>query len=284
MTYVDDAFAGLKTNLEITTTERDLAVSRHHGIRDHIGQHWSLTEDFLTGSYDRHTKTKKLKDVDIFVVIDPSGPQANLSNGTGTAAVAALAEVIKKKWSDVDTDDTVVTIFYSGEDVASYEIAPAFATSDGYKIPNGLGWMNTNPNEHARLVTEKNTKCDGKFVPLVKMIKGMNRHAGEPIEPSFLMEVMALDLVESPLGAYKDEVRFLLASMADQIVDDWPDPAGLGLDVNGASSTWQRTQQQTNVRGWLAAAEEAILLEADRNERAAVDKWRELFGNRMPHP
>jgi hypothetical protein len=66
--------------------------------------------------------------------------------------------------------------------------------------------------------------------------------------------------------------------MADQMIDDWPDPAGLGPDVNGASSTWQRTQQQTKVRGWLAAAEEAILLEADRKERAAVDKWRELFG------
>lgn len=284
MTYVDDAFAGLKANLEITTTERDLAVARHHRIRDHIRQHWSLTEDFLTGSYDRHTKTKKLKDVDIFVVIDPSGPQAGLANGTGTAAVAALAEVIKKKWADVDTDDTVVTISYSGEEVASYEIAPAFATSDGYKIPNGSGWMNTNPNEHARRVTEKNKKCGDKFVPLVKMIKGINRHAGEPILPSFLIEVMALDLVESPLGAYKDEVRFLLASMADQIVDDWPDPAGLGPDVNGGSGTWQRTQQESSIRGWLAAAEEAILLEADGKEGAALAKWRGLFGDRMPRP
>jgi Second Messenger Oligonucleotide or Dinucleotide Synthetase domain len=284
MTSIDDAFTSLKTNLEITTTERDLAVNRHHRIRDHIRQHWSLTEDFLTGSYDRHTKTKKLKDVDIFVVIDPNGPQADLTNDTGAAAVTALAQVIKEKWSDVTTDDTVVTISYSGEEVASYEIAPAFATSHGYKIPNGSGWMNTNPNEHARLVTEKNKKCDGKFVPLVKMIKGMNRNTGEPIQPSFLIEVMALDLVESPLGAYKDEVRFLLASMVDQIVDDWPDPAGLGPNVNGGSSTWQRIQQQTNVRGWLGVAEEAILLEAEGKERAAVDKWRELFGDRMPRP
>ncbi|BBZ50273.1 nucleotidyltransferase [Mycobacterium heidelbergense] len=284
MTYVDDAFGGLKTNLEITTTERNLAVSRHHRIRDHIREYWSLNEDFLTGSYDRHTKTKKLKDIDIFIVIDPDGPQGHLANGTGTAAVTALREVIEQKWSDIAADDTVVTIYYSGEEVASYEIAPAFATDDGYKIPNGLHWMNTNPNEHARMVTEKNTKCDGKFVPLVKMLKGMNRQAGEPIQPSFLIEVMALELVESPVGAFKDEVRFLLASMADQITADWPDPAGLGPDVNAGSNSWQRSQQQTNIRGWLAAAEEAILLEAHGKERAAVDKWRELFGDRMPRP
>jgi hypothetical protein len=38
------------------------------------------------------------------------------------------------------------------------------------------------------------------------------------------------------------------------------------------------------VRGWLALAEEALLLENDGKERAAVDKWRRLFGWRMPVP
>lgn len=284
MTYVDDAFAGLKTNLEITTTERDLAISRHHRIRDHIRQHWSLEDDFLTGSYDRHTKTKKLKDIDIFAVIDADGPQGALAEGSGMAAVDALASVVREKWSDVDTDDTVVTVHYSGEEVASYEIAPAFATDDGYKIPNGQGWMHTDPSEHARLVTAKNQECGDKFVPLVKMIKGMNREAGEPIQPSFLIEVMALELVEAPLGAYKDEVRFLLASIADQILDDWADPALIGPTVNGGSTSWDRNQQQGSVRGWLEAAEQAILLEADGKERDAVEKWRELFGSRMPRP
>ena len=97
MTYVDDAFASLKSKLEITDTERRLAVTRHHLIRDHIRLHWSLSDDFLTGSYDRHTKTKKLKDVDIFVAIDPNGPQAHLANGSGAAAVAALAKIVRMK-------------------------------------------------------------------------------------------------------------------------------------------------------------------------------------------
>lgn len=284
MSYVDEAFAGLKTNLEITSTERKLAISRHHRIRDHIREHWALDDDFLTGSYDRHTKTKKLKDVDIFAVIKADGPQGHLADGTGTAAVLALAEVLQDSWPNIDTDDTVVTVSYAGEEVASYEIAPAFRTADGYTIPNGLGWMDTDPGEHARLVTEKNTACGGKFVPLVKMIKGMNREAGEPIQPSFLLEVMALDLAEPPLGAYKDEVRFLLASMVDRILDTWPDPAGLGPDVNAGSSTWHRTQQQSYIKTWLESAEHAILLEADGRERSAVDKWRTLFGARMPLP
>ncbi|QWF22468.1 hypothetical protein KM427_01580 [Nocardioides sp. LMS-CY] len=282
MTLVDDAFSGLKTNLEITSAEQALAQSRHVLIRDHVRTRWKLTADFLTGSYDRHTKTKKLKDVDLFVVIDPDGGQRHLANGTGTAAVDALAEVLSTRWHDVTTDDTVVTVSYVGEDVASYEIAPAFATKDGYRIPNGTGWMETNPNKHAEMVTAKNKACGGKFVPLVKMIKGMNREAGELISPSFLIEVMALELVETPLGRYQDEVRFFLASATDAALKSWPDPAGLGPDVNGSTQSWERTAHQNAFRSWLAVAEEAILLENEGQERAAVSKWKALFGSRMP--
>lgn len=282
MTRVDDAFSGLKSNLEITPSEQAVAQRRHVLIRDHIRTRWSLTADFLTGSYDRHTKTKKLKDVDLFVVIDPAGDQGHLANGPGTAAVDALAEVLRTRWSDVTTDSTVVTVSYAGEDVASYEIAPAFASKNGYKIPNGSGWMETNPNQHADMVTAKNKECGGKFVPLVKMIKSINREAGEPISPSFLIEVMALELVEAPMGRYADEVRYLLASAADTARQDWPDPAGLGPDVNAGASSWDRAAHQSAFVSWLTIAEEAIILEADGQERTAITKWKSLFGSRMP--
>ena len=48
-----------------------------------------------------------------------------------------------------------------------------------------------------------------------------------------------------------------------------------------------RTERQalaSSVRDWLAVAEEALLLENDGKERAAVEKWRKLFGWRMPLP
>lgn len=282
MTRADEAFSALKTNLEITPAEQTLAQSRHVLIRDHVRTRWALTADFLTGSYDRHTKTKKLKDVDLFVVIDPDGDQGHLANGTGTAAVHALAEVLGTRWSEVTTDDTVVTVSYAGEDVASYEVAPAFATQNGFKIPNGTAWMETDPNKHADMVTAKNKECGGKFVPLVKMIKGINREAGEPISPSFLIEVMALELVEAPLGKYPDEVRYFLASAADAAIQDWPDPAGLGPNVNAGASPWERAAHESAFRSWLGVAEEAILLEAEGQERAAVTKWKDLFGSRMP--
>ena len=285
MSYVDDAFKKLKSNLEITQTESQLAQTRHQLVRDHIEGSWQLVDHFLTGSYGRHTKTKKLKDVDIFVVVDPEGPQGVLSNGTGEAAVLALRDLLAERWEDLDADDNVVTINYSGEDVASYEVAPVFARSaGGYSMPNGAAWLDTDPKEQAALVTAKNNQCDTRFVPFVKMVKGMNREAGDPIEPAFLLEVMALDLVIEPFGRYRDEIRFFLASVADRIVEDWPDPVGLGPDVNAGVGIRRRAELSEVVREWLAVAEEALQLEYEGKERAAVETWRELFGWRMPRP
>ncbi len=285
MSYVDDAFDNLKSNLEITKTEREQAQTRHRSIREHIEDNWELVDDFLTGSYRRETMTKKLKDVDIFVVLDPDGPQGSLRHGTGTAAVRALRDVLVKRWSDLDADDNVVTINYGDEDVASYEVAPVFPRNGGgYSMPNGAGWMDTDPKKQRILVTAKNKACDEKFVPFVKMVKGMNREAGEPIDPAFLIEVMGLDLVVEPFGRYRDEIRFFLASVADQIVDDWEDPVGIGPDVNAGISSDRRRQLSELVRGWLAVAEEALQLEYEGKERAAVETWRDLFGWRMPRP
>jgi Second Messenger Oligonucleotide or Dinucleotide Synthetase domain len=283
--YVDEAFLLLKQNLEITPTELELAKTRHARIRDHIETEWTLIKSFLTGSYDRKTKTKKLKDVDIFVVIDPDGPQGYLANGTGRAAVDALRNVLKTKWDDVKADDYVVTVYYAGEEVASYEVAPVFPRAGGgYVMPRGNDWMDTDPDIHADLVTAKNKECDEKFVPFIKMAKGINREAGDPISPSFLIEVMALELVAPPFGRYQDELRWFLASVADQIINDWPDPAGLGPDVNSQMASVEREQLADVVRGWLQVSEQAVRQEDAGNERAAVETWRKLFGNRMPRP
>ena len=285
MSYIDEAFDGLKSNLEITEAERKLAQERHQLIREHIEASWQLADDFLTGSYRRDTKTKKLKDVDIFAVIDPQGPQGHLATGTGTAAIAALKTVLSTRWTDVETDEHVVTVNYAGEDVASYEVAPAFPRKGGgFRIPAGIGWMDTDPKEHADLVTAKNKECGEQFVPFVKMVKGINREAEEPVQPSFLLEVMGLGLVLKPFGRYRDEIRFFLASAADRVTDNWPDPAGVGPDINSQITPARRRELAGIIRAWQTKAEEALLLETEGKERAAVEKWRELFGWRMPRP
>jgi hypothetical protein len=112
----------------------------------------------------------------------------------------------------------------------------------------------------------------------------MNRQTGEPISPSFLIEVMALTLVLPPFGRYQEEIAGFLASASDRATDDWPDPAKLGPPVNRAATQWERQEMGKQFRRWQMIAEEAIDLEDNGRDRTAVDKWRELFGDRMPRP
>lgn len=287
MGYVDDAFVKLKSTLEIGKTEQDLAVRRHHQIRDHVRESWDLEEDFLTGSYRRETKTKKLRDVDIFVVIDADGPQAPLRQYGPRPILDKLADVLRPMYPDVYVDRMACVVGFGSEDeIMSFDVVPAFdRDKGGYEIPDTVtgGWIATNPRIHHELSTAKNTACGGKFVPFVKMIKGMNRHLEEPVKPSFLLEVMAQSIVLEPFGEYPEEMRWFLATAVEQIRDPWPDPAGLGPDVNTMSSS-QRSAASNALADALSIAEKAIDLAADGHERSAVEQWRELFGWRMPRP
>ena len=40
MSYVDEAFANLRSQLEITKSESELAQCRHEEIRDHVSTEW----------------------------------------------------------------------------------------------------------------------------------------------------------------------------------------------------------------------------------------------------
>lgn len=64
----NEAFRKFRSNLELTQKEQDDASSRQKEIRALMDESFKIADDFLTGSYRRWTKTKPLKDVDIFCV------------------------------------------------------------------------------------------------------------------------------------------------------------------------------------------------------------------------
>ncbi|OXM50617.1 hypothetical protein CFP71_27085 [Amycolatopsis thailandensis] len=288
MGYIDDAFTKLKHNLEITQTEQNLAKARHEAIRDFVKSHWDLDDDFLTGSYRRDTKTKKLKDIDIFVVLDADGGQSSFRDQSPIQVINALETLLRQKWSSAARDGMAIVVPYGADDeVMSIDVVPAFKREDGgYYIPNPSAgdWLETNPKRHHELSIAKNADCGGKYVPFVKMIKGINRELGEPVSPSFLLEVMAQSLVKPPIGRYQDEIIYFLATAAERIGDEWPDPAGLGGDVNAVMNMTQKLAAANALNRARAIAERAVDLEDDGQDRAAYDEWKTLFGNRMTKP
>jgi hypothetical protein len=123
----------------------------------------------------------------------------------------------------------------------------------------------------------------GMFVPFVKMVKGANRELGDMVEPSFLIEVIALERVSEPFGTFQDELNWFFATAAGEVLNDWPDPVGLGPNVNSMTAA-ERRSAADSLRAAQAIAESAVWLEDQGKERAAVEEWRKLFGWRMPRP
>src|SRR2546427_7724860 len=69
MININEAFAKFKHRLELTEGEQKDASRRQNNIREYLREEFETDRDFLTGSYARWTKTKPLKDVDIFFVL-----------------------------------------------------------------------------------------------------------------------------------------------------------------------------------------------------------------------
>lgn len=286
MGYLATAFSNLKSALEITKTEREQASRRHTRVREHLRAVWDLETDFLEGSYVRDTKTKRLKDIDVFVVLKATGGQAHLRDAAPSTVLGELADALRPAYPGVYSDQMACVIGYGkDEEVMSLEIVPAFSrAAGGYEIPDTRtgGWIATDPKAHLDMTVARNKATGGRFVPLVKMIKGLNRHLGEPVR-SFLLEVMAYDIVSDTFSDYPHEVRWFLADAAEKIYGPWPDPGGVGPDVN-TMTAYERQQAATALKQALEIAERAVYLGDSGQERAAVEAWRELFGNRMPRP
>jgi hypothetical protein len=294
MLTTTQAFDKFRQRLELSDTERKDAARRQSDVRDCIRDGFDLARDFLSGSYGRHTKTKPLKDVDVIFVLGAKERWRRDKPPIDT--LKAFEACLKKKYTDqgqVDIGRRSVTVEFDktyypdGHDgkVLSIDAVPAFESGKNeYEIPDKVTgtWIKTNPEIHAEQATAKNKALDGRWVPLVKMVKGWNGANGKPIKPSFLLEVMAEDLVEPPFSNYPDEIRNLFAAMESAIGQTWPDPAGLGPPVSdqmtpalieGARKALQEAQRKAA----LARRAEETGRQGD-----ALRLWREILGDYFP--
>src|SRR2546422_4630380 len=164
MLTTEEAFAKFRTRMELTEREQTDASRRQLEIREHMSATFAIDEDFLTGSYKRHTKTKPLKDVDIFCVLgDEEGhyrdePPAVLLGDVEEALIEKYGrEAVSRQRRSVSVDFGVQVVDDdSAEHVLSFDVVPAFGDGDGYEIPDvgcAIGWTKTNPRVHAEMAT-----------------------------------------------------------------------------------------------------------------------------------
>src|SRR5579859_5103897 len=96
MLTIDEAFRKFKSRLELNEKEQKNASARHNEIREHLRDRFELDDDFLTGSYRRYTKTKPLKDVDIFCVLGPK--EKRYRDEDPSKVLAAFEKALSEKY------------------------------------------------------------------------------------------------------------------------------------------------------------------------------------------
>jgi hypothetical protein len=285
-----DAFRKFRSNLELTQGEQDDAARRQQEIRSVMDGEFVLADDFLSGSYRRFTKTKPLKDVDIFCVFADSQRDKYRNGKAPSVILSATERLLAKTYGKAKKQRRSVSIEFpirGDEDrVMSFDVVPAFTKGDHYEIADTetvKGWTETNPKIHAEKATEANEGFGGEWKGMVRMIKAWNNEKQKPVKPSFLLEVMCLDLLQPPFnGDFPYEFMQLFASAADRIFDGWPDPAGLGPAVSDSMKEADKKAAQKIFKEAGYAIREAIQIERGGNQGQALRTYRNLFGPRFP--
>jgi hypothetical protein len=288
----NEAFRKFRSKLELTQKEQDDASRRQKEIRGVMNAAFKIADDFLTGSYRRWTKTKPLKDVDIFCVFHDDERPAYRNSKHPSMVLAAVENVLVDKYGskNVHRQRRSVTVdFPDGSDeerVMSFDVVPAFTKSSHYEIPDMAtqsGWTETNPKVHEEKATDANAAFGGEWKGMVRMAKSWNRAKDKPVKPSFLLEVMALDILRPPFGGdFPYEFQMFFATAADRIDEVWPDPAGLGPPVSDSMDANERAAAKRALTEAHYMMREAIELSRTGRGGDALRKYRELFGDLFP--
>ncbi|WP_413874666.1 CBASS oligonucleotide cyclase [Albidovulum sp.] len=298
MLTVDEAFRKFKSRLELNDKEQKNASARQQEVRDYLDAKFSIDNSFLTGSYKRHTKTKPLKDIDIFFVMKESerhyrgkAPSVIIKDFYNALVEKYGEKAVRKQSRSVNVDFGVVVDADDNTDyrILSVDVVPAFADGNDYEIPDTDSgkWIKTNPKIHADKATAAHQAFSSEWKGLVRMVKYWNnnpRHgADKPIKPSFLIEVMALEcLYGGWQGRFDYELQGFFATLADRILDEWPDPAGLGPPISNGMDQARKQRARTLLTQASRDASLAINLTRQGQNGEALKAWRVLFGPKFP--
>ena len=170
----------------------------------------------------------------------------------------------------------------------NFDIVPCwYMDIDKYLIPDGLGnWKLTDPRIDNQRTIRLNQKHKGNLLDIIRIMKYWNKHSNTYTIGSYLLECMILDVYEEQeeQDHYWLDIEFrdLLGILSNKILYSVNDPKGIQGNLNNFTFD-ERIKISNALSSSYKKACDAIQLELTyKNQKAAIDKWKELLGNDFP--
>ena len=281
---IEQSFAQLSRNLEITSLQGETVSTRQNRVRDVMQAGFNVQNTFLTGSYARNTMISPLTqaDIDVFCVLDNSAFYGYQPAGL----LEAVRDTLLKTYTrtpDISRSGQAVSIRF---DDFVVDVVPGFnRQGGGYLIPNSItkSWLSTDPKRHVELMSEANRINSGKLVPLIKMLKCWNKRE-DSFFRSFHLEVLSLAVFRNVrISSFSSGVRFFFDKSRPLVRLQNLDPAGYGDDVGKYIDSQSKIEEAVSrlERGFNISIR-AELAESNYDTRASIEEWRNLFDDYMP--
>lgn len=279
-----------RVNLKIDDTKRKMIEEKHAALREALRAKLNLKDDFLTGSYRRHTIIKPKNgskfDVDLFVAFakEEYGEQdlAQLR-----VLVASALQDIQKERPDLGiskvNDDQRRSVCVEFGDNFQMDVVPAIEIEKDkmYKIfdRRTLKALKSNPKLHTSLLSEANERTGGKLVPIIKILKGWKHLKCGKIIKSFHLEMLALDILgNAEIKSYADGVaKFFAGAGAKLQKAGLKDPSNNENIIDAYLDTDGTRQQLLGLIGVENVNAQQALNLAQTDEAAAVKAWKKVF-------
>ena len=292
-------FTEFLQDIEPSATTKAQASAAHTKLRDFLANHGVYGDvhvrTYLSGSYKRDTAIRPKQeagvtlrpDVDIIVVIDHD------LNESPAEAVDALYDAISDGYDDIRKQQRSVGITTATVDMDVVPIIEPYGDGGGLFIPDRKleQWLPTNPPGHTEWTTTRNAQADGRFKPLVKLVKWWRRQnptTGRHPK-GFVLECIVsacMTDTETHYGASFTKCLERIVTeyqfyMALGIVPMISDPAVPANSVTSGISFEDFKSFYDLVCEHAAIARQALDA-TDQDE--ATKLWKQLFGSRFPGP
>ena len=255
MLSTQDAFRKFRSRLELNRKEQEDASRRQKEVREVMDAAFEIEHDFLTGSYARWTKTKPLKDVDIFCVL--AKKHRHYRDQAPSVLLGDVEKALVKRYGGAHvsqqrrscTVDFGVTAVEDRTDykVMSVDVVPAFTKASHYEDSRYDDvWLDGNEPKNSlrqggRSSTGLQRRMEGSRSDDEK-VEQPARQADHAVLPHRGHGARHSE-AQAGGGDYRREMQAFFATLADRIHETWQDPPAWVLP---SATPWILRQSRTH--------------------------------------